>query len=100
MDFTETITTRCIYQDTKHSSRVWRQSNRIWHPLTQRQFGNRFKVGDKVTMRIINPTRKFYISCNIVGISPYYEAEAWLGSYTIDSKFKGNPFTHVLVLNP
>ena len=102
MDFTETIQTRCIYQDTRHSSSVWRQRACIWHPLTQRQFGNstRFNVGDKVTMRIITPTRKYFISCTIVGIIPYYTAEQFLGSYTIDNTFKEIPFTHVLVLKP
>ena len=100
MDFTETVKTRCVYQDTRNTNSLWRQRACIWHPLTQRQCGNRFKVGDKVTLRIITPTRKFYISCTIVHIVPYHTAEQFLGSYTSDNAFKEYPFTHVLVLKP
>jgi len=100
MEFNETVKVRRVYQDTRNTSSEWRQRNRIFHPLTERQFGNRFRVGDRVTMRLINPNNKIYIDATIVGIVLYDNAQALLNSYNIDDTFAGAPFTRVLVLDP
>ena len=100
MEFNEAVKVRRVYQDTRNTSPHWRQRNRIFHPLTERQFGNRFRVGDRVTMRIINPNNKKYINGTIVRILPYDTTQQWLGSYNIDSAFNDVPFTRVLVLQP
>jgi len=100
MDFTEAVNVRRVYQDTRNSSPVWRQNNRIFHPLTQRQFGNRFRIADKLTMRLTNPINKISINGTIERIIPYDIAQAWIGPYNIDHTFGGAPFTHVLVIKP
>ena len=100
MEFNEAVNVRRIYQDTRNTSSDWRQNNCIFHPLTQRQFGNRFGVGHRVTMRLINPINKMYINGTIERIIPYHIARAWLGSYNIDDTFANEPFTQVLVIKP
>ena len=100
MDFNEAVKLRRVYQDTRNTSSEWRTRSRIFHPLTERQFGNRFNIGDRVTMRIINPNNKKYINGTIVRILPYDTTQQWLGSYNIDSTFNDVPFTRVLVLQP
>lgn len=101
MEFNEIIHPRKkVYQDTRNTSPHWRQNNCIFQPLTKDQFRNRFGVGDRVTMRLINPNRKIYLSAIIVNIMPYHMAAGWLGPYNIDSGFNDIPFTHVLVLKP
>lgn len=100
MEFNDAVQLRRVYQDTRNSSSIWRQRTRIFHPLTERQFANRFGQGDRVTMRIINPTNKKYINGTIVTILPYDTTQQCLGSYNIDSSFNDVPFTRVLVLEP
>ena len=100
MEFNEAVKVRRVYQDTRNSSSIWRQRACIFHPLTERQFLNRFREGDRVTMRIINPNNKKYINGTIVRIIPYDTTQQWLGSYNIDSAFNDVPFTRVLVLQP
>jgi len=94
------VNPRKVYQDTRNTSSQWRQGNRIFHPLTETQFRNKFKVGDRVTIRLINPNRKIYISAKIKSILTYNLSMGILGPYNIDSKFNNIPFTHVLVLDP
>jgi hypothetical protein len=100
MEFNRSVNPQKVYQDTRNSSPLWRQNNRIFHPLTERQFVNRFRVPHRVMMRVINDRTKIYIDGTIIRIIPYYTAEQFLGSYNIDSSFNGVPFTHVLVLQP
>lgn len=100
LDFNETVKLSRVYQDTRNTSPYWRQRNRIVHPLTERQFGNRFRVGDRVTMRLLNPNNKIYIDGTITHILSYNTAQAWMGSYNIDNTFAGAPFTRVLVIVP
>jgi hypothetical protein len=90
-----------VYQDTRNSSPHWRQAVRVYHPLNCRQFGNRFRVGDSVRMRVLYPNNgRVYTNLNIVNIIPYEFANLTLGSYNGDDAFKGEPFAHVLVLEP
>jgi hypothetical protein len=91
---------KLVYQDTKNSSPNWRQTDRILHPLTENQFLNKFRVGDRVKMRVIYPETKGYINATIVNIVGYHGAQQWLGQYNIDNAFKGVPFSRVLVLRP
>ena len=91
---------KVVYQDTKNSNSHWRQANRIFQPLTEGQFRNRFRVGDRVTIRIKDRNRRSYISARIVNILPYDTAVAWLYAYNIDSAYNNIPFTRVLVLAP
>ena len=57
-------------------------------------------MGDRVTMELVNPTDTMYTDYTITHITSYENAEAWMGSYTIDTTFMGAPFTRVLVLKP
>jgi hypothetical protein len=91
---------KVVYQDTKNSNPHWRQANRIFQPLTEGQFRNRFRVGDRVTIRIKDRNRRSYISARIANILPYDMAVEWLGAYNIDSAFNTIPFTRVLILDP
>jgi len=100
MEFNEAVRLHRVYQDTRNTSEIWRERARIFHPLTERQFGNRFNAGDRVTMRLIHPNNKKYINATIVRILPYDTTQQWLGSYNIDSSFNDVPFTRVLVLQP
>jgi hypothetical protein len=102
MEFTidNTPPPKLIYQDINGSSPHWRQRNRIYHPLTQHQFANKFRVGDRVKMRVSYPGTKSYINATILNISDYYTSQQWIGSYNIDDGFKGAMFTHVLILAP
>uniref|UniRef100_A0A6C0ANF1 Uncharacterized protein n=1 Tax=viral metagenome TaxID=1070528 RepID=A0A6C0ANF1_9ZZZZ len=107
MDFThnfgaqpQPVQLQMVYQDTRDSSPHWRQDIRVFHPLTEQQFGNRFRVGDRVRMRLTYPNSKMYITPTIVNIVPYYTAQQILGSYNMGDAFKGVPFTRVLVLEP
>jgi hypothetical protein len=107
MDFThnfgaqpEPVHLEVVYQDTRNTSLHWRQDTRIYHPLTEQQFGNRFRVGDRVRMRLTYPNSKMYITPTIMNITLYHVAQQVLGSYNIDNAFKGSPFTYVLVLEP
>lgn len=99
MEFNEAVKVRRVYQDTRNTSPHWRQRNRIFHPLTERQFGNRFRVGDRVTIRVISPNNKIYIDATIVGITSYHSAQAAIASYNIDDTFAGATFTRVLVID-
>jgi len=92
--------TKNIYQDARNTSSHWRQQDRILHPLTERQFGNRFRVGDRVRMQLRTRTSKIYITLNIAQITTYDTAKQWLHSYNADNTFKGVPFTQTLVLRP
>ena len=92
--------TKNLYQDTRNTSSHWRQQDRILHPLTERQFRNRFRVGDRVRMQIRTRTSKIYITLNIVQITTYNTGKQWLDSYNADDTFKGVPFHHILVLRP
>ncbi len=60
MDFNEIVYTRKLYQDVRNSSSWWRSDNRIFNPLTEGQFRNRFRLGDRVTLRLwlIHPNRQ------------------------------------------
>jgi hypothetical protein len=89
-----------VYQDTRNSSQVWRQNERVFHPLTQAQFETGFKLGDKVTMELVTPTDTIYTDYTVSDIVSYENAQSWIGSYTIDNTFMGAPFTRVLVLVP
>jgi len=100
MNFNEIVYPRKVYQDTIHSSPHWRHANRIFQPLTERQFRNKFRVGDRVTIRLKNHNRKMYISGLIANILQYDTAVVWLGAYNIDSAFNTIPFTRVLILHP
>lgn len=100
MNFNEIVYPRKVYQDIRNSSQHWRKANRIFQPLTEDQFRNRFRVGDRVTIRLNNHNRKKYISGLIRNILPYDMAEEWLGAYNIDSAFNTIPFSRVLVLDP
>jgi hypothetical protein len=101
MNFNEIVYPRkVVYQDTIHSNPHWRQANRIFQPLTEGQFRNRFGVGDRVTVRLKNHNRKMYISARIVNILAYDTGVAWMGTYNVDSAFNTIPFTRVLILDP
>ena len=101
MNFNEIVYPRkLVYQDTIHSNPHWRQANRIFQPLTEDQFRNRFGVGDRVTIRLKNNNKKRYISGRIANILPYDMTVASLGAYNIDSAFNTIPFTRVLILDP
>ena len=101
MNFNEIVYPRkVVYQDTTHSNPHWRHANRIFQPLTEGQFRNRFRVGDRVTIRLKNHNRKMYISGLIANILPYDMAAASLGTYNIDSAFNIIPYTRVLILDP
>lgn len=101
MNFNEIFYPRkVVYQDTINSNPHWREANRIFQPLTEFHFRNRFRVGDRVTIRLKNRNRKMYISGRIANILPYDAAVEWLGTYNIDSAFNTIPFTRVLILDP
>jgi len=101
MSFNEIFYPRkVVYQDTINSNPHWRQTDRIFQPMTEYQFRNRFRVGDRVTVRLKNHNRKMYISARIVNILAYDTAVAWLYAYNIDSAYNTIPFTRVLVLAP
>ena len=107
MDFThnfgaqpQPVQPQMVYQDTRDSSPHWRQDIRIFHPLTEQQFANRFRQGDRVRMRLTYPNSKMFITPRIVTIVSYNTAQQVLGSYNADNAFKGVPFTRVLVLDP
>ena len=90
---------KLVSQNTKGSSQYWRNLNdRIFHPLTQRQF-NMFEVGDSVRVRITYANKdKMRTYLTIVSILNYNSAKMILGDYNVTNTFKGEPFTHVLVL--
>jgi hypothetical protein len=94
------LSTKIVYQHTRNISPNWRQQDRIFHPLTERQFGNRFRVGDRVIMKILNGASKVYVNFTIAYIIPYNSAWSFLGRYNRRNTFKGVPFTHALVLMP
>ena len=106
MDFTrnfgaqvEPVQPKPIYQDTSDTSSHYRNDLRIWHPLTEHQFGNRFRVGDRVKMRLLYDNNdKMYLNLTIVNIIGYQNTKQVLGSYNEGDAFKGSPFTRVLVL--
>lgn len=90
---------KLVCQNIKGSSPYWRNlTDRMFHPLTERQF-NMFEVGDSVRMRIVcNNKDKMRTYLNIVSIFTYDFAKTILGQYNATNTFKGEPFTHVLVL--
>ena len=90
---------KLVCQNIKGSSPYWRNlDDRIFHPLTQRQF-NIFEVEHSVRMRITCLDKdKMRTYLNIVSIVTYNSAKRILGSYNATDAFKGEPFTHVLVL--
>lgn len=90
---------KLVCQNIKGSSPYWRNLNdRMFHPLTERQI-NMFEVGDSVRMRITFVEKdKMRTYLNIVSIIPYNSAKKILGYYNATDAFKGEPFTHVLVL--
>jgi hypothetical protein len=106
MDFThdfgaeaEAVPSHLVYQDTRDSSSHWRNDVRVWHPLTEKQFGKKFRVGDRVLMRLLyDNDDTTYINLTVVHIMSYETTKQVLGSYNEGDAFKGSPFTHVLVL--
>ena len=90
---------KLVCQNIKGSSPYWRNlDDRIFHPLTQRQF-NIFEVEHSVRMRITCLDKdKMRTYLNIVSIVTYNSAKRIFGSYNATDAFKGEPFTHVLVL--
>ena len=90
---------KLVSQNTKATSQYWRNLNdRIFHPLTQRQF-NMFEVGDSVRVRVTYANKdKMRTYLTIVSIIRYDSAKMILGDYNASNTFKGEPFTHVLVL--
>ena len=90
---------KLVCQNTKGTSPYWRNLNdRIFHPLTQRQF-NMFEVGDSVRVRVTYANKdKMRTYLSIVSILTYNSAKMILGDYNATNTFKGEPFTHVLVL--
>jgi hypothetical protein len=108
MDFTrnfgaqpDEVLPKPIYQDTTDTSSHYRNDRRIWHPLTEQQFCNNFRVGDSVMMRLSydnNDTKSKYIHLTVIHIITYETTKSVLGSYNADDAFKGSPFTRVLVL--
>jgi hypothetical protein len=95
MESNTTVELTRVYQDTRNSSQLWRQNDRVFHPLTEAQFETGFKAGDRVTMELITPTDTLCADYTVAHITSYENAQAWMGSYSmvIDA-----PFTHVLVL--
>ena len=87
-----------IYQDSTNSSQHWRTETRVWHPLTKHQYGNTFRAGDKVRMRLVSPEGVNFEDFTILNITKYETAKEWLGSYNSNDSFHGVPFTHTLVL--
>jgi hypothetical protein len=103
MDYTRTFgfhpRHQDVYQSIKDTSRHWLAEDRIFHPLIYRQYANKFRQGDRVRMRIIQPNHtKLYGTMRIMYIIPYETAKTVLGSYNRGDAFNGQPFTHVLVL--
>jgi hypothetical protein len=90
---------KLVCQNVKGSSPYWRNlADRIFHPLTQRQF-NMFEVGDSVRVRVTYANKdKMRTYLTIVSIIRYDSAKMILGDYNATNTFKGEPFTHVLVL--
>ena len=100
MDSTQHETAAHIRLDQDaHSSQHWRQEERIFHPLTQQEVAN-FRVGDNVTVQLLDESSNQYINATTVNIIQYDTVKQVLGSYNIDDTFNGAPFTHVLVLKP
>ena len=106
MDFTsdfgaqhETVKPSLVYQDVTNPSDVWRTPTRMWHPLTEHQFGKGYRVGDTVMVRLLDYNGKVFRDATIVHMSSYDTAKSVLGSYNATDAFKGIPFTHVLVLD-
>ena len=93
----ESNTTR-VYQDSRNSSQLWRQYDRVFHPLTEAQFETGFKAEDRVTMELVTPTGTLCTDYTVAHITSYETAQSSIGSYTIDNTFMGAPFTRVLVL--
>ena len=89
-----------VYQDARNTSEHWRQQDRILQPLTHQQFGNKFRVGGRVRMRLGTSTSIKYAELTIIKIVPYHTTQQYLGSYNADDGFNGAPFTHVVVLKP
>jgi len=100
MNFNEIIYPRKVYQDTRNSNPLWRQPDLIMQPLTEGQYRDRFRVGERVTIRIKNHNRKMYLSGLIKHILPYDITWEALGQYNIDNTLNTIPFTRVLVLVP
>jgi hypothetical protein len=94
----ETAAPRMLYQDATNSSEHWRQHSRTFHPLTERQFENGYRVGEKVKVRVRTHTGTVFINATIVHITQYHYAKQVLGSYNVGDTFNGAQFTHVLVL--
>lgn len=95
----ETAAPRMLYQDATNSSEHWRQHSRTFHPLTERQFENGYRVGEKVKVRVRTHTGTVFINATIVNAGKYHAAQQYLGSYNLCDTFNGAPFTHVLVLD-
>jgi hypothetical protein len=95
----ETLAPRMLCQDATNSSEHWRQHSRTYHPLTERQFGNTYRVGEKVKLRLRTHNGTGFINATVVHASQYIYAQQFLGSYNLGDTFNGAPFTHVLVLD-
>ena len=94
----EAVQPKRLYQNTTDTSQHWRMQSRIVHPLTKHQFGNTFRVGDRVRMRFLSTNGVNFEDFSILNIIKYETAKQVLGSYNIDDSFRGVPFTHTLVL--
>ena len=95
----QAVQPKLVFQDVRDSSSHYRNDLRIWHPLTEQQFRNNFRVGDRVRVRLLcDNNDKTYINLTIVHIMTYETTKSVLGSYNADDGFKGAPFTRVLVL--
>jgi hypothetical protein len=95
----ETAAPRMLYQDATNSSEHWRQHSRTYHPLTERQFENGYRVGEKVKVRVRRHNGTVFINATIVHASQYHYAQQVLGSYNLGDTFNGARFTDVLVLD-
>jgi hypothetical protein len=94
----ENVAPRMLYQDARNSSEHWRQHSRTYHPLTERQFENGYRVGEKVKVRVRTHNGTVFINATIAHITQYHYVKQVLGSYNLDDSFNGAPFTHALVL--
>ena len=95
----ETAAPRMLHQDATNSSEHWRQHSRTYHPLTERQFENEYRLGEKVKVRVRTHTGTVFINATVVNSDKYHAAQKFLGSYNLGDTFNGAPFTHVLVLD-
>jgi hypothetical protein len=88
-----------IFQDENDSSQRWDgEGHNGYHPVTPYQMHrDSFKVGDRVRLIFIN-SNKQNKDYTIREIITYETAKGFIGSYNSKDSFKGEAFTHVLIL--